>query len=62
LPISLAGLGIRESMFVLVLGQLGMPHARALSLAMIWLLSSLLLAVAGAGILLIESKRGSRSP
>lgn len=57
LPISIAGLGVRESMFVLLLGQLGMSSGRALSLAMIWLLSSLLLAAAGSLVLLLETRR-----
>lgn len=48
LPISIAGLGVRESLFVVLLGEVGIGSSYALSLALIWLLSSLLLALLGA--------------
>ncbi len=54
LPISIAGLGVRESLFVVLLGQLGVELARALSLAVVWLASALLLALAGALVIAFE--------
>ncbi len=61
LPVSIAGLGVRESLFVVLLGQFGVPSDRALSLALIWLASALLLALAGAVVVLLEASRGARA-
>jgi glycosyltransferase 2 family protein len=47
LPVSIAGLGLRESLFVLVLGRLGVDEATALALALVWLATYVLLAIAG---------------
>lgn len=54
LPVSIAGLGVRESMFVVLLGELGVEASKALSLALVWLASALLLAVAGALVIAVE--------
>ena len=48
LPVSIAGLGVRESLFVVLLGQLGVESGKAMALALVWLASALLLAFAGA--------------
>ncbi len=58
LPVSIAGLGVRESMFVVLLGELGVEASKALSLALIWLASALLLAVAGALVIALEGGHG----
>lgn len=47
LPVSIAGLGLRESLFVLVLGRLGVDEPTALALALVWLATYIVLAVAG---------------
>lgn len=59
LPVSIAGLGVRESLFVVLLGQLGVESGRALSLALVWLASALMLALAGAVVMAFEATRGS---
>jgi uncharacterized membrane protein YbhN (UPF0104 family) len=60
LPVSIAGLGVRESMFVVLLGELGVEASKALSLALIWLASALLLAVAGALVIAVEGGHGKK--
>jgi uncharacterized membrane protein YbhN (UPF0104 family) len=50
-PITIAGLGLRESLFVTVLGQMGLPPERSLALAFIWLGSNLACAFAGAAVM-----------
>ena len=57
LPVSIAGLGVRESLFVVLLGQFGVEAGRALSLAIVWLASAILLALAGGLIMLTEVGR-----
>ena len=47
LPITIAGIGLRESLFVVVLGRLGVPEAQALALSFLWLLSYVVLALPG---------------
>ena len=47
IPISIAGLGLRESLFVLVLGRLGVDEPTALALALLWLGTYVLLALVG---------------
>jgi glycosyltransferase 2 family protein len=48
-PVSVAGLGLRESLFVTVLGRLGVDRPTALALALLWLASYLVLAALGLG-------------
>jgi glycosyltransferase 2 family protein len=48
-PVSVAGLGLRESLFVTVLGRLGVERPMALALALLWLASYLVLAALGLG-------------
>jgi uncharacterized membrane protein YbhN (UPF0104 family) len=48
LPISIAGLGVRELGFVYLFGQVGMPAEIALSLSLLTRLLTILLAVPGA--------------
>lgn len=57
IPISIAGFGVRESLFVVVLGRLGVPEATALALSVLWLGSYVVLA--GPGVLLVL--RGDRT-
>jgi uncharacterized membrane protein YbhN (UPF0104 family) len=59
LPVSIAGLGLRESLFVVLLGRFGMSSDRALSLAVVWLASALLLAFGGGVVMLLESGAGT---
>lgn len=47
-PITIGGLGLRESLFVAVLAPFGLSSERAFALSLIWLASNLLAAVAGA--------------
>jgi uncharacterized membrane protein YbhN (UPF0104 family) len=60
LPVSIAGLGVRESLFVVLLGQYGIEAPRALALALVWLGCALLVAVSGALVMLAESTMGLR--
>ncbi|MCU0684067.1 MAG: flippase-like domain-containing protein [Polyangiaceae bacterium] len=46
-PVSVAGLGLRESLFVTILGRLGVDRPMALALALLWLGSYLVLAALG---------------
>jgi uncharacterized membrane protein YbhN (UPF0104 family) len=48
LPITIGGLGLREGLFVAILGRLGVESDVALGLAAQWLASSLMFAIAGA--------------
>ncbi|MBI5532830.1 MAG: flippase-like domain-containing protein [Deltaproteobacteria bacterium] len=61
LPVSIAGIGVRESLFVVLLGRFGMSSDRALSLAVVWLASALLTALAGSALMALESIRPSRA-
>ena len=58
LPVSIAGLGVRESLFVVLLGQYGVTSTRALSLALVWLACALVLALTGAVVLIAEAAMG----
>lgn len=60
LPVSIAGVGVRESLFVVLLGQLGVDGPRALSLALVWLASALMLALAGVVVMVAEAVAGRR--
>jgi hypothetical protein len=53
-PITLGGLGLREGLFVGVLGLLNVPSDVALGLAAQWLASSLAFAVAGAIVAVVD--------
>lgn len=59
LPVSIAGLGVRESLFVVLLGQLGVDSGKAMALALVWLASALLLALAGAAVMAVEAGSGA---
>jgi hypothetical protein len=59
LPVSIAGLGLRESLFVILLGRFGVPADRALALALVWLALALLLAFAGGVVMLSEGGKGA---
>jgi uncharacterized membrane protein YbhN (UPF0104 family) len=56
-PVTIGGLGLREGLFVAILGPLGVPPAVALGLAAQWLASSVLFAIAGAVVALAETGR-----
>ncbi|MFC1641483.1 lysylphosphatidylglycerol synthase transmembrane domain-containing protein [Myxococcota bacterium] len=56
-PVTLGGLGLRESLFVTVLEPFGVSPNRALALALVWLASNLLLGILGIGVLLCEKRR-----
>jgi uncharacterized membrane protein YbhN (UPF0104 family) len=53
-PITLGGLGLREGLFVGILGMLAVPADVALGLAAQWLASSLAFAIAGAIVALLD--------
>lgn len=53
-PITLGGLGLREGLFVGILGMLAVPADVALGLAAQWLASSLAFAVAGAVVAVVD--------
>jgi uncharacterized membrane protein YbhN (UPF0104 family) len=62
-PITIAGLGLRESLFVSVLPVFfGLPRALAGTLAIVWLAANVACALVGAAILLLEWARGARAP
>lgn len=48
LPIALGGLGVREAMFVLFFGALGVPDARAIGLGLLVYLVFVAASLAGA--------------
>jgi glycosyltransferase 2 family protein len=54
LPITIGGFGLRESLFVTVLGAYGVSSERALVLSLLWVASSGVLAVLGVAVLLRE--------
>ena len=63
MPITIGGLGLREGLFVAILGALGVAQDVALGLAMQWLASSVAFALAGGVIALLSSpSRGDRLP
>lgn len=47
IPVSISGIGIREGAFALLLGQIGVPSATAVSLSLIWFLSSAFASILG---------------
>ncbi|HRY46838.1 MAG TPA: lysylphosphatidylglycerol synthase transmembrane domain-containing protein [Candidatus Paceibacterota bacterium] len=59
LPISVAGLGVRESSAVLLLGWFGVPAAEAIAASLLTLVCNLSWAAWGAGLLLGEERRAS---
>ncbi|MCS6900124.1 MAG: lysylphosphatidylglycerol synthase transmembrane domain-containing protein [Myxococcales bacterium] len=63
LPVSLGGVGLRESLFVLVLGRLGVDRATALALGLLWLGTYFALAIPGGFLVLWEVRsRAEGSP
>ena len=54
LPITIGGFGLRESLFVTVLGAYGFSSEHALLLALLWVASSAVLALLGIAVLLHE--------
>lgn len=61
IPVTIGGLGLREGLFVAVLGALGVAKDVALGLAAQWLASSVAFAVAG-GIVALASRPSTRAP
>ena len=57
IPITIGGLGLRESLFVAVLQPFGVPSDRAFALSMVWLASNLLVAGAGLVPLLLGERK-----
>jgi len=53
-PISFGGLGVRESLFVIVLGLFGVSADRALALSVVWVAALLPPALAGLAVLALE--------
>jgi uncharacterized membrane protein YbhN (UPF0104 family) len=62
LPVTIAGIGVRESLFVIVLGRLGVKSPMAFALAALWMGWGIVLALAGVAVLLAETSRRSRQP
>jgi glycosyltransferase 2 family protein len=56
LPITLGGVGLRESLFVVVLEPFGCSAEQALTLALIWLGSTLMAGAAGALVLAVDRR------
>ncbi len=59
LPVTIAGIGLRESMFVLLLGRLGVPEATALALSVLWFATYFTVAAPGVALVLLESRGGA---
>ena len=59
LPVTIGGIGLRESLFVAVLGKLGVSGGQALLLAFVWGIEWFVLALIGA--VLVATTRLSRS-
>ena len=57
IPITIGGLGLRESLFVAVLQPFGVPADRAFALSMVWLASNLLVGIAGLVPLLVGERK-----
>lgn len=57
LPVTIAGIGLRESLFVLVLGRLGVPEPVALALSVLWFATFFAVALPGVLLVLVEPKR-----
>jgi glycosyltransferase 2 family protein len=55
-PITIGGVGLRESLFVVVLAPFGFTREQAFALALVWLGSSLIAALAGALVLATERR------
>jgi glycosyltransferase 2 family protein len=63
LPITIGGLGLRESLFVSILARFGMDPSRALTLAFTWGMQWLFLTLVGSLVLLVTHvRRPARSP
>jgi uncharacterized membrane protein YbhN (UPF0104 family) len=62
LPVSLGGVGLRESLFVLVLGRLGVDRATALALGLLWLGTYFALAIPGVLLVLREARGEAERP
>lgn len=54
LPVTIGGLGLREGLFVTILGRLGVDEANALALSVLWLGTYVLVAAPGLSLLLLE--------
>jgi uncharacterized membrane protein YbhN (UPF0104 family) len=62
LPVTIGGLGLREGLFVAILGRLGVASDVALGLAAQWLASSVGFAIAGAVVALVSRPRAMDAP
>lgn len=56
LPVSLGGHGLRESLFVVVLGPFGVSAERALALSLVWLAANLFVGLLGLVVMLTERR------
>jgi uncharacterized membrane protein YbhN (UPF0104 family) len=56
LPISLGGHGLRESLFVVVLGPFGLSAERAFALSLVWLAANLFVGLVGLVVMAVERK------
>ena len=59
-PVSAGGFGVRESLFVVVLARLGVDRGTALALSLIWLGTSVLLAVPGVALAIARPVDGEK--
>ncbi len=57
LPVTLGGFGLREGLFVTVLGRLGVSEPMALALSVLWLGTYVLVAVPGLLLMLVRRER-----
>lgn len=56
IPVTIGGFGLRESLFVVVLGPFGIAPERALALSVVWLLANVAVGVAGLAVMLGERR------
>jgi uncharacterized protein (TIRG00374 family) len=62
LPLSLAGLGVREGMLVILLHPLGVSNGRAVAIGLLWYAMMLVVSLIGAPAFAVGHRRPSRSP
>ena len=61
-PVTIGGLGLRESLFVAVLAPFGLSSEKAFALSLVWLASNLLAATAGLGVMARDDRAAAERP
>jgi len=57
LPISIGGFGVRENAMTFLLGEAGVPSEKAVAVALLWGLSTLLTGLVGGVFFLVDRSR-----